>query len=157
MSGEPTAEKDPESRLGSIRYEPKKNPKRAYFTGAFGVVLGLFSGYSIGADSIPPAPLPVQGSSYTPQRPTGDLIPGNGTFRVGTGRGADVRPGLYRSSGNTASCTWRRSMDATWESDSILAHDTSLGDAYVQLNDGEFFDSTNCATWRRVEPFVRPR
>lgn len=121
--------------------------------GACGLVLGLFAGYSIGADSIPPAALPIGGSARTLQQPTKDLIPGDGTFLVGTKKKpGDVQPGLYRSSGNVTPCTWRRAKDASGERDSTIASDTSLGDAYVQLRGGEFFDSTDCTTWHRVPP-----
>jgi len=155
MSGESIAENGSESRPESFRHEYRKTPKRAFLMGACGLVLGLFAGYSIGAESIPPAALPIPGSARTLQQPTEDLIPGDGTFLVGTEEEpADVQPGLYRSSGNVTPCTWRRAKDATGESDSIIARDTSLGDAYVQLQGGEFFDSTDCTTWRRVPSFA---
>ena len=156
MTGEPTADNAPESRPEPFPYEPRKIPKRAYLISAGGLVLGLFAGYSIGADSIPPAPLPLQGAPRPVQSPTDDAIPGAGMFFVGTGETADVRPGLYHSSGNVTPCIWRRSKDASGESSALIAHDTSLTDSYVRLKDGEFFDTTNCTTWYRVKHPVGP-
>lgn len=147
MSGEPTAENDPDSRHGPIRHKHRRTPKRAYLMGASGLVLGIFLGFPLGSESIPPAPLPSQGGSGELETPTETTIPGDGTFLVGYGDEADVRPGLYHSSGNATPCEWRRAKDATFEDRALLAHDTSLGDAYVQLKEGDVFDSTDCTTW----------
>lgn len=156
MTGEPTAENDSDSRTESSRHKQRKTPKRAYLMGAGGLVLGLFAGYSIGADSIPPAPMPLQGASRAVQHPTENAIPGDGMFFVGTGETADVQPGLYHSSDNASPCVWRRTKDASGERDSLIAHDTSLTDSYVRLKEGEFFDTTNCTTWYRVKHPVGP-
>jgi hypothetical protein len=123
-------------------------PKRAYLIiGIVGVVC-IFAGFSIGAESIPPAQLPTQAL----QKPTDTSIPGDGTFLVGSRRTtSDVRPGLYHSSRNSSRCVWRRSRDASFEKRSVIAEDTSRGESYVQLQSGEFFDTADCVTWHRVD------
>jgi hypothetical protein len=115
--------------------------------GVTGLVVGTFFGFSIGSESVPPAPLPLQGSPHVLREPTDKTIPGDGTFLVGYGDKADVLPGLYHSWGNVTPCKWRRARDATFEDRALLSHDTSLADAYVQLKAGDFFDTTNCTTW----------
>ncbi|MGW6551949.1 hypothetical protein ACWGBV_17050 [Streptomyces sp. NPDC055051] len=77
-------------------------------------------------------------------------IDGDGDFEVGS----DVRPGLYRSTGNEdAMCYWERSKDATGELDSILANDNVTGTAYVELKKSDkFFKSTGCSAWEAVDP-----
>jgi hypothetical protein len=148
MSGEFAAEDDPDSRPESIRYEHRRTPKRAYLMGLAGLVIGIFAGYSIGAQSIPPAPVPSVPSPHTLKSPTDTSIPGEGEFLVGTGRAADVRPGLYHSSRNQQVCSWQREKDATGEH--IIASDRAEGGTYVQLRAGEFFDTSGCTTWHRV-------
>ncbi|MGA5598493.1 hypothetical protein ACPCSE_30085 [Streptomyces cellulosae] len=112
-------------------------------------MLGLFAGYSIGAESIPPAPLPRSGSAL--QAPTDTLIPGDGMFYVAEGDHGDVRPGVYHSSGNATPCIWRRFRNPSGESSALIAGDTSRSDAYVLIKDGEYFDTTGCTTWQRVQ------
>jgi hypothetical protein len=122
-------------------------PKRAYLLGVTGLVLGLFAGFSVASQSIPPTPLPSE-TPRTLQGPTARTIPGDGEFLVGTDRLADVRPGLYRSTGNVQRCTWQREKDATGEH--VIASDSAEGITYVELFAGEFFDTSNCTTWHRV-------
>lgn len=157
MSGESIAENDPESRPESYRLEHRKMPKRAYLLAAGGLVLGLFAGFSIASESIPPTPLPSV-SSRMLQDPTETTIPGDGVYLVGdTRKGADVAPGLYRAHDNADGCSWRTSRNATFEDSSIVASDTATGDAYVQLLAGEFFDTNGCSTWHRVTGPGAPR
>lgn len=152
MSGESTADGDPESRPESYRLEHRnrKMPKRAYLLGIGGLVLGLFAGFSIASQSVPPAPLPSVGPrTLQAPTPTAWFIPGDGVYFVGTTAAADVRPGLYRALDNR-DCAWRTAKDATFERRSLVASDTSTGDAYVQLRAGVFFDTNGCTTWHRV-------
>jgi hypothetical protein len=129
-------------------------PKRAYLMGIGGLVLGLFAGFSIASQSVPPAPLPSV-APHTLQTPTAWTIPGEGEFLVGADSLADVRPGLYRSSRNTERCMWQREKDATGEH--VIASDSAEGITYVELHAGEFFDTSSCTTWHRVDGPGAPR
>lgn len=158
MSGESIAEDDPEYRPVSLRLEYRKMPKRAYLLGVGGLVLGLFAGFSIASESVPPASLPSVSPSPRPlQQPTDWTIPGDGVYLVGDlDKGADVRPGLYHGSGNR-DCLWRTAKDASFEDSSVIASDTVTGIAYVQLRSGVFFDTNGCATWHRATGPGAPR
>jgi hypothetical protein len=144
MSGDkPTVDPVPELESAYDAY-PKRMPPRAWLMAAAFLTLGLFAGFSIASDSVPPAPLP--GDIRATDKPTGTTVPGNGTFWVGT----DVTPGLYHSYQNT-NCQWSRSKDATGEARAVLAEDTSHGDTYVLLQVGDFFDTAGCTTWTKVK------
>jgi hypothetical protein len=116
------------------------------------LVFGLFAGFSMASESVAPAPMPQPNEpdpSTDPgelEKPTSTAIPGNGTFWVGT----DVRPGLYHSYRNRVNCAWTRAKDASGETGSIIARDVAKGDAYVDLERGEFFNTSQCTVWRRV-------
>jgi hypothetical protein len=156
MSGESTADNAPETHPESFRVEHRRLPKRAYLLAMGGVVLGVFAGFSIASQSVPPAPSPsATASPYTLQAPTDWTIPGEGEFLVGKSATADVRPGLYRSSSNLQRCTWQREKDATGEH--VIASDSSGGVTYVELHSGEFFDTSECTTWHRVTSPASPR
>jgi hypothetical protein len=156
MSGESTAEIDPESRPESFQLEHRKMPKRAYLMVFGGMVLGLFAGFSIASESIPPAPLPSAVPSPL-KAPTAWVIPGDGVYLVGdTKKGSDVEPGRYRATGNQ-NCAWRTARDATFERGALVASDTATGNAYVELRAGEFFDTNGCTTWHRVSGSRAPR
>ncbi|MET7363179.1 hypothetical protein ABZS76_32745 [Streptomyces sp. NPDC005562] len=116
---------------------------KAWAIGAGLLIVGLFAGFSIASETVPPAPLPETEQSLG--KPTHRSIPGSGTFLVGS----DVGAGLYHSYGN-ADCKWSRSKDATGERQSVIANDSSIGDAYVHLQAGEFFSTTGCTTWQKV-------
>ncbi|MFE0490127.1 hypothetical protein [Streptomyces griseoaurantiacus] len=146
MSGEHSTEDATESRHESPK--SKRMPGRAYVMAAAFLTAGIFLGFSIAAESVPPAPMP--GGQAGLQEPTPTTIPGEGMWRVGTGSDADVRPGLYQSSHNILDCSWRRSRDASGEHRAIISGDVSRGTAYAQLQSGEFFDTAHCATWHRV-------
>lgn len=119
-------------------------PLRGYLVAAGALTIGIFAGFSIASESIPPASA-IKAADIS-QEPTRHTVPGDGIFLVGL----DVRPGLYRSLSNSDRCTWTRSKDATGERSSVRAHDTSQGSAYVDLVAGDFFDTTDCNTWQRV-------
>ena len=73
---------------------------------------------------------------------------GDGDFEVGT----DVKPGTYRTTGNTDSlCYWERAKDASGEMDSILANDNVSGTSYVTIPAGDkLFKSSGCKDWETV-------
>ncbi|MFI0966984.1 hypothetical protein ACH4S8_37220 [Streptomyces sp. NPDC021080] len=133
--GEPPDDEPPRSRI----------PLRGYALAAGALFVGIFGGWSMGADSIPPASAP--GALTAAQHPTRLTVPGDGTYWVG----ADVRPGLYRSLPNSDRCSWTRAKDATGERTSVRAHKASTGTLYVYLSRGDFFDTRDCHTWRRVK------
>ncbi|GHA94925.1 hypothetical protein ACIQRS_18840 [Streptomyces termitum] len=89
-------------------------------------------------------------ASKAPEKKKAATIDGDGDFEVG----ADVKPGLYRSTGNEdAGCYWERSKDAKGELDSILANDNVTGTSYVEvLKTDKLFKSTGCGTWEAVDP-----
>ena len=70
---------------------------------------------------------------------------GDGDFRVGT----DVKPGTYRTTGNSdGMCYWERAKDAKGEMDSILANDNVSGTSYVTVKaTDKLFKSTGCKDW----------
>ncbi|MEU9876782.1 hypothetical protein [Streptomyces phaeochromogenes] len=74
---------------------------------------------------------------------------GDGDFEVGT----DVKPGTYRTTGNTDSlCYWERAKDASGEMDSILANDNVSGTSYVTIPAGDkLFKSSGCKDWEAVD------
>ncbi|MCX5226672.1 hypothetical protein [Streptomyces sp. NBC_00233] len=76
-------------------------------------------------------------------------IDGDGDFEVG----ADVKPGLYRSTGNKdAGCYWERAKDASADTDSILANDNVTGTSYVEIKaTDKLFKSSGCGTWEAVD------
>lgn len=75
---------------------------------------------------------------------------GNGDFQVGT----DVKPGTYRTTGNTdGMCYWERAKDASGELDSLLANDNVTGTSYVTITSSDkIFSSSDCADWEAVDP-----
>ncbi|WP_327403483.1 hypothetical protein OG194_27560 [Streptomyces sp. NBC_01288] len=70
---------------------------------------------------------------------------GNGDFRVGT----DIKPGTYRTSGNTdGMCYWERAKDASGDTDSLLANDKVSGAGYVTVKaTDKIFKSSGCKDW----------
>ncbi|MFD7710709.1 hypothetical protein [Streptomyces sp. NPDC059786] len=74
---------------------------------------------------------------------------GDGTFEVGK----DVKPGTYRTTGNTdGMCYWERAKDASGEMDSLIANDNVTGTSYVTVVAGDkLFKSTDCEDWEAVD------
>ncbi|MEU8620187.1 hypothetical protein [Streptomyces sp. NPDC048623] len=78
-------------------------------------------------------------------------VDGDGDHEVGK----DVKPGLYRSTGNgdDAGCYWERAKDSSGETDSILANDNVTGTSYVQVAaTDKIFKSSGCKSWEAVDP-----
>ncbi|MEU3979563.1 hypothetical protein AB0F77_05540 [Streptomyces sp. NPDC026672] len=75
---------------------------------------------------------------------------GDGDFQVGK----DVKPGTYRTTGNTdGMCYWERAKDASGETDSLLANDNVTGTSYVTVKAGDkLFKSSGCKDWEAVDP-----
>ncbi|MEV6509452.1 hypothetical protein [Streptomyces sp. NPDC051642] len=73
---------------------------------------------------------------------------GDGDFQVGT----DVKPGTYRTSGNTdGMCYWERAKDASGDTDSLLANDNVSGASYVTVKaTDKIFKSSGCEDWEAV-------
>ncbi|MEJ8657783.1 hypothetical protein [Streptomyces sp. MS1.AVA.4] len=75
-------------------------------------------------------------------------IEGDGDFEVP----ADIKPGLYRTSGNDGMCYWERAKDSKGEVDSILANDNVNGTSYVTLKPSDkIFKTTGCKDWEAVD------
>lgn len=74
---------------------------------------------------------------------------GDGDFRVG----ADIKPGTYRTSGNTdGTCYWERAKDASGDTDSLLANDKVSGASYVTVKaTDKIFKSSGCKDWQAVD------
>lgn len=141
MSGE----QPPDDMNSDVDAAPRaRMPKRAWMMAAATFIVGLFSGFAIASDPVPPAPLTDGEQTVTPAE---GIVPGDGTYLVGV----DIKPGLYHSYRNASNCSWSRTKDASGEKRSVIAEDESGGDSYVHLNKGEFFDTTHCRTWKRVQ------
>jgi hypothetical protein len=83
-------------------------------------------------------------------RPPGSPPPteGDGSYLVGR----DIRPGTYRTTGNTdGRCHWERTRDASGGPGALLAHATVTGTGYVTVKatDG-LFTSSGCRDWEAV-------
>jgi len=74
---------------------------------------------------------------------------GDGDFQVGT----DIKPGTYRSSGNTdGMCYWERAKNASGDTDSLLANDNVSGAGYVTIKSTDkIFKSSGCKDWEAVD------
>ncbi|MGW7525612.1 hypothetical protein [Streptomyces sp. NPDC054783] len=77
-------------------------------------------------------------------------IAGDGEYQVGS----DVKPGTYRTTGNTDDmCYWERAKDAKGETESLLANDNVTGTSYVTIKSTDkIFKSTGCKDWEAVDP-----
>ncbi|MFE1439440.1 hypothetical protein [Streptomyces sp. NPDC058739] len=77
-------------------------------------------------------------------------LDGDGEYQVG----GDIKPGTYRSTGNTdAMCYWERAKDASGEVDSLLANDNVSGTSYVTVKPTDkLFTSSDCGDWEAVDP-----
>ncbi|AKJ12662.1 hypothetical protein ABB07_22315 [Streptomyces incarnatus] len=78
------------------------------------------------------------------------VIAGDGEYQVGS----DVKPGTYRTTGNTDDmCYWERAKDAKGESGSLLANDNVTGTSYVTVKPTDkIFKSSGCKDWEAVDP-----
>ncbi|MGW7817019.1 hypothetical protein ACWGLF_02595 [Streptomyces puniciscabiei] len=77
-------------------------------------------------------------------------IAGDGEYQVGS----DVKPGTYRTTGNTDDmCYWERAKDAKGETGSLLANDNVTGTSYVTVKPTDkIFKSSGCKDWEAVDP-----
>lgn len=66
-------------------------------------------------------------------------IPGDGVFQVGI----DMKPGTYRMAG--ASCYWSINGDAN--GNNIIANNNVEGPALVEVQSGQFFETSRCDEW----------
>ena len=74
-------------------------------------------------------------------------IAGNGSYLVRS----DLRPGTYRSTGNSGSCYWERARSADGSLASIIANESSRGQLVVTISAADsVFSTSNCATWVRI-------
>ncbi|WP_371330039.1 hypothetical protein [Streptomyces sp. TP-A0356] len=73
---------------------------------------------------------------------------GDGSYVVGR----DVRPGTYRTTGNTDGlCYWERAKDASGGADSLIANDNVTGTSYVTVKaTDKVFRSSGCKDWQAV-------
>ncbi|MBG0854714.1 hypothetical protein I2W78_23425 [Streptomyces spinoverrucosus] len=73
---------------------------------------------------------------------------GDGDFQVGT----DVKPGTYRTTGNTDGiCYWERAKDAEHSVDSIIASNRVNGTAVVTISASDaYFKTSGCQDWERT-------
>jgi hypothetical protein len=73
---------------------------------------------------------------------------GDGSYLVGK----DIKPGTYRTSGNTEGmCYWERAKDASGETDSLIANDNVSGTSYVTVKaTDKLFKSSGCKDWEAV-------
>ncbi|TVZ98066.1 hypothetical protein [Streptomyces sp. BK340] len=73
---------------------------------------------------------------------------GNGDYQVGS----DIKPGTYRSSGNTdGMCYWERTKGASGDTDSVLANDNVAGTAVVTIRSTDaYFKTTGCGGWKKT-------
>jgi hypothetical protein len=73
---------------------------------------------------------------------------GDGSFQVG----ADIKPGTYRTTGNTdGMCYWERAKNASGEVASLIANDNVSGTSYVTVKAGDkLFKSSGCKDWEAV-------
>jgi hypothetical protein len=91
----------------------------------------------------------VSANAGNDRRPLGSrpAIGGDGSYLVG----GDIRPGTYRTTGNTdGRCHWKRTGDASGRAGSLLAHATVTGTGYVTVNATEMFTSSGCGDWEAV-------
>ncbi|WP_395360980.1 hypothetical protein ACHGLA_14680 [Streptomyces sp. YH02] len=90
-----------------------------------------------------------KGDKKAQDKPKGATIDGDGDFEVGS----DVKPGLYRSTGNEdAGCYWERAKNASADTDAILANDNVTGTSYVEIKASDkLFKSSGCGTWEAVD------
>ena len=76
----------------------------------------------------------------------GAMIPGDGTYLVGT----DIEPGTYRAAG-ADSCYWARLSGTTGDLDEIIVNDFGSGQMVVTIAESDVaFETARCGTWEKV-------
>jgi hypothetical protein len=81
--------------------------------------------------------------------PASSMDGDGGMFKVG----ADIAPGTYRSTGNSAddNCYWERTKDAAHGLNSIIANDNVTGTAVVTISPSDaYFKTSGCGDWKKT-------
>ncbi|WBO65826.1 hypothetical protein [Streptomyces camelliae] len=130
--------------IGAVSANAGSNGKSSDGSGASG------KDSSASAEHQPGGKKGEKGSGDGTAAPKKAAIAGDGDFQVGS----DVKPGTYRTTGNTDDmCYWERAKDATGNTDSLLANDNVSGTSYVTIKaTDKIFKSTGCADWEAVDP-----
>ncbi|MEU2059865.1 hypothetical protein [Streptomyces sp. NPDC013455] len=91
-----------------------------------------------------------EGDTKAAEEKKAAALGGDGEYQVGS----DVKPGTYRTTGNTDDmCYWERAKDASGEMDSLLANDNVSGTSYVTVKaTDKLFKSSDCKDWEAVDP-----
>jgi hypothetical protein len=103
------------------------------------------------ATAAAPAPAPSKAAPPAPTTAAPVVIPGDGTYIVGT----DIKPGRYKTTGPADSsfpdCYWERDRNLDGGLGSIIANDNTQGQTTVQIRSGDAaFKTTGCADWVKV-------
>jgi hypothetical protein len=80
------------------------------------------------------------------QRAAQSVIEGNGTWQAG----ADFVAGIYRASANDDLCYWARLPTAHGGNSDIIENGLGNGTHTVQINEGEWFETSDCGSWRKI-------
>lgn len=85
-------------------------------------------------------------TSHARPGPSAKAAIGEGTFIVGE----DIQPGRYKARAKDGFCYWARLKDDSGDFDSIIANNTTSGQASVTIkkSDGAF-ETSGCTPWRR--------
>lgn len=80
--------------------------------------------------------------------PVKTVMSGNGTYRVGK----DVKPGLYKATGNGKGCYWSRTSGFSGSLSQIKANYFGTANTYVRIVSGDKGFTTNgCGNWTTVK------
>ncbi|MFF9039438.1 hypothetical protein ACF090_28670 [Streptomyces sp. NPDC014892] len=116
---------------------------------AIGAGIGFAAGDdSRGGGAARPAVARALGAA---EKPTGDGIPGDGTFIVGE----DIEPGVCRTDGPQGGvvtyCSWTRLKGTTHEAEDVIAADGGTGPVTVTVKaSDQAFTASGCERRERV-------
>lgn len=128
------------------------------------LLVGLVAGWSAGHSSSTSSPTPTvvtvtgtpAGAAAAKPTTTAGAAPAglrDGTYVVGT----DLKPGLYKTSGQSdtsnqlPSCYWERDRDLSGAASSIIANDNVKGPTTVQISASDkAFKTSGCAPWVKI-------
>ena len=75
------------------------------------------------------------------------VLPGDGTYRVGT----EIRPGLYKATGTGSGCYWERLSGFSGSFDDVTANHFGAARTYVQILSGDAgFKTSGCGAYDRI-------